>query len=284
MNAPDFNHAAATGFLKQEIDAVDAFIATLGDADAQFCSRLQAGNITLARPEAEVSHFAYYKCSTNTFHYRAGLSLPLLFNLRVHEGAHALQAYAVPHITVALNNMAWGSSVPCLSIKDFLKFRAIMEVSACATQAYFNALAVAHTGNHEFVTSFESNDLFVQSHSFVTLQTDLIKQGKTPELIKEIVAQEFLDLPIVTTARQCEGLGVDKLTQKDISDLSVMNMARLAPHAFSKQSNVSIEDLRLILNAALPIAASENILKPYRAPLKLAPFLDNDAKVLGLAL
>jgi len=257
---------------RREIEETDAFIAALAPEGAALVRAIKATGSGLELREEGAAYNFYFNGLTNSFHGAAGLPLAVRFNLRVHEGAHALHFAEAKDMTQALNNLASGSaSGPLLSPQASMIARELGETAAHALQAKFNALAVRETGLREFVTCLEGNLI----ESFVQLQLDLIDQGLDPEDVRTEVAKQYLSLE---TPSQFSIFFTRNVTWKE--ELDSFSLAgylqALDAHGGTIARDRLVDlpeiDRMRLLDVFEPLACSLEILENYRKPLEISEF------------
>lgn len=254
--------------LQAQIDRVDTFIAALGSEGEDFVRKLRAQtHIDIARDDFPSP--AYFDAKTLTSHFPLNASFAELFNYRVHEGAHGIQTLLVPDISKALTDLETQKGFVGISLADLVTFTRVSEVNANATQAYFNAQAVAKTGDSSYVECFRSDHTL---GSLAKRQCVLIAEGKGADEIRDQIAKEFLSL-----RRSCfADFPYPKVKPKSLLDfISILTYAKYAKHAFNRHSAPQIlkdEHIRLILNAVSPLSpdVSEHLSNQAQDPVTLS--------------
>lgn len=257
---------------KREIDETDAFIAAIAPEGKALVQAIRDTGCTVGLRQEEAAYGAYFNGLTNTFHGAPGLPLAVRFNMRVHEGIHAIQMKNAPAVTAGLNNFASGAAAgPVLSPQAAMTARRLGETAAHAMQAKFNALAVRETGLREFVTCIGGG----QMDSFVNLQLELLDRGLDPEDLRTEVAQRFGDLEVTSlfsiffpiTASWKDEL--DSLTIASYLETLPLHGDRIEA---GRLTDITANDRARLLNAFEPLACDLEILQAYERPQELSEF------------
>jgi len=254
--------------LQAQIDRVDEFITTLSPAGETFVRQLRAQTY-IAVAGDDFPSVAYFNAQTLTSHFPLDASFAELFNYRVHEGAHAIQALFVPYIIQALAKLETQKGFVEISLPDLVTFTRVCEINANATQAYFNAQAVAKTGDTSYVECFKDDHTLKY---LLRRQHALIDQGKSAEEVRDQIAKEFLSL-----RRSCAAdFPYPKFMPKSLLDfVSILTYGKYARQAFNRHNAPQIlkdEHIRLVLNAVSPLSpdVSDLLLSQARSPLDLS--------------
>lgn len=253
--------------LKKEIAETDKFIAGLGPEGKSFLDQLAAIDMHVAPLPDDSPHQAAYDMEDNIFYCPLGLPLSLRFNFRVHEGAHAVQARAIGALSAGRLNAPMA-----ITLDGVIKFARTVEQNAHGVQAYFNAIAVQKTGNSAFV-----DDLDIDSslNAYRNAISESMRAGMKPLAVGRAVARSFLghiiQLPVA-------GMPDDfRLDMKQGELLDMLSLSRYETAiekrelAEAGQQDFSRDEYKMILNAVVPLDASDVLLSKLDGPVKLAP-------------
>lgn len=253
--------------LKKEIAEVDKFLSGLGPEARLFVEQLAAIDMRVAPLPDDSPHQAAYDMEDNIFYCPPGLPLSLRFNLRVHEGAHAIQARDIGTLSIKRLNAPM-----MITLDDTIKFARAVEQNAHGVQAYFNVIAVQKTGHYACVDAL---DIDPSLNSYRVAISSAIHAGKTPLAVGRAVARSFLghiiQLPV---AGMPDDFRLD-MKQGELLDMLSLSRYETAMEnrelAETGQEDFSRDEYRKILNAVVPLDASDVLLNKMDGPVKLSP-------------
>lgn len=278
-----FVRGAVIKTLAEKIDYIDSCIAALGPEGRLFVDKIQELDIkTKPKPE-NVPFQAYYDAGHNTFHCDEDISLPLLFNVRVHECAHAIQCAEVPDVVDAINNLTRPESGAVVSASDLIRFKRAAEINAHAIQGYFVSMAVKQTGDKSYITCLKEDASLA---SFAELQEELFDSGVEPADVKNEIAQCFSNLKL-SVFRAIPFIRIRQETAYDLATIFSYADARTEDMECPRK-NLAItgEIIDKTINAVSPLdeTISSQLLTRLCSPLKMSPASRILSKALRLTI
>ncbi len=254
--------SAALQRLKDDIARTDEFIAeSCGAEGERLVAAIAATGCELDLVPLHAPFDFYYDSIRNVMHGHPDLPLHLRFNMRVHEGVHAIQSPEAPMMEQAIRNMTTGAKDGAILSPDAATMsRSLAEVAAHSIQAKFNVMAANATGNPLFVRLVEGG----RCDAYIDLVDNMRLSGCDPEDIRQEVAAQFLDLP-VRSMIPFAGITTWRGEFESMTMMIFFEMLKRPDNGLERSRFIEIpENERLaLLNAFSPLPNAGQILDRY---------------------